>query len=153
MSTELILHNNISEADFLARFPDPYCVKALIPWEAHRAGLNHKIQQWRFTSNFRYYSDRFGWITIPAGTVTDFASIPRFARSIIDDDSPTILFGSAPHDRLFAVPFTDSGRELTLREVNQVLLEAMWYCGAGRAERAAVFAAVQSGGAVIWNNR
>lgn len=150
MTLDLKIGNGITEAEFLTRFPDPYCVRALTPWEAHRRGLDHRCQYWEFVSKFRFLS-KFGWITIPAGFVTDFASIPGPARGIIDDDKPTILFGSGPHDRLFAVPFTDDGRELTFRECNEVLAEAMWFCGSCKAERSVVFACVQTGGRPIWN--
>lgn len=144
------LGNGIAESDFLKRFPLTYKVRALTPWQAAKRGVDHAIQHWEFLSDFVFVSDKFGAITVPTGFVTDFASIPRAARSLIDDDSPTILYGSAPHDKLFSYPFNDAGRELSLNEVNSVLTEAMYWCGASRIERALVYSAVSTGGALIW---
>ena len=144
------LRNNISEQQFQQRFPLPFIVRALTPWEAARKRLDPGTQHWEFAADFVYVSDKFGAVTVPKGFVTDFASIPSAAKAVIDDDAPTILFASAPHDKLFAYPYSDSGRQLTLREVNALMAEAMYYCGSGALERLAVRTAVATGGALIW---
>jgi len=76
--------------------------------------------------------------------------VPPQLHSIIDDDSPIILFPSAPHDFLFTKRPSDgtrgwlpSGKQLTLTEVNHVLTEAMSFCGANMLTRNVVLAAVE----------
>ena len=71
-------------------------------------------------------------------------------HGVIDDDSPIILFPSAPHDFLFTKRDEDGTRgwisktkQLTLTEVNRVLTEAMSFCGANFATRELVFYAVE----------
>ena len=90
------------------------------------------------------------------------SSIPRRLASVfaqgkwknafhaIDDDSPIILFPSAPHDFLFTKRDEDGTRgwiskkkQLTLTQVNEVLKEAMSFCGANFVTRELVFYAVE----------
>lgn len=35
--------------------------------------------RWRLIEALVYYSDRYGWVTVPEGFVTDLASVPRWA--------------------------------------------------------------------------
>src|SRR5437764_13877839 len=73
---------------------------------------------------------------------TDLASVPPKLHSVMDDDSPIMLYPSAPHDFLFEVrkPHGTRGwlrpdKQLTLTEVNHVLAEAIQICGAGALVR------------------
>lgn len=147
----LVLHNGITEEEFLKRFPSAYCVFALTPWEADRLGLNPDVVWWQFLRDFVYNSDKFGRVTMKRGVITDFGSIPPGLRGIMDDNSVTMLFGSAPHDKTFSDQGKiDSGRVLTFTECNELLREAQYYCGAGAVERWAVFRALQFGGGFAW---
>ena len=99
---------------------------------------------------FNTLSPTWGPIIIPKGHYTDLASVPPKLHSVIDDDSPIMLYPSAPHDFLFEVrkPHGTRGwlrldKQLTLTEVNHVLTEAMQICGAGALVRDLVFAAVE----------
>jgi len=92
----------------------------------------------------------WGPINIPKDFYTDFASVPPILHSLIDDDSPIILFPSAPHDFLFTQRDEDGTRgwisktkQLTLTQVNEVLKEAMSFCGADDVTRELVFNAVE----------
>lgn len=148
----LVLHNGITEDAWLTRFPNPYCVFALTPWEAHRLDLDPGKTWWQFLEDFAYVSDRFGKITIPKGFLTDTASIPTQLRSFIDNDSPEMLFPSAPHDRLFfSRGKMDNGKVLTFSECNQLMTEAMWWMGAGRRTIGKVYTAIQLGGKKYWD--
>ena len=140
----------VTSPEFRARFPLPFVVRALTLFEVQSGKLDTSKQHWQFVEDFSYVSDKFGSITVPKGFITDFASIPRFALGIIDDDSPTILFASAPHDKLFSCPYTDAGRKLSFSQCNEVLTEAMRWCGASWLERSIVAAAVSTGGALTW---
>lgn len=140
----------VSEAEFLKCFPLPYTVQAVTIYEAGKKGWVTDRSYWEFLERFQYVSPKWGSIEIPKGFYTDFASVPPGLHSIVDDDSPIILFPSAPHDFLFTKRKSDgtrgwlpNGKQLTLTEVNRVLTEAMEICGANLLTRQLVFSAVE----------
>jgi hypothetical protein len=141
---------SVSETEFKKRFPLSYRVRAVTIYEAARQGWATDRSYWQFLAPFQYVSPEWGSINIPKGFYTDFASVPPSLHSIIDDDSPIILFPSAPHDFLFTKRDEDGTRgwisktkQLTLTEVNRVLTEAMSFCGANFLTRELVFNAVE----------
>jgi len=141
---------SVPETEFKKRFPSPFKVQAVTIYEAKRNGWATDRSYWQFLASFRYVSPTWGPINIQKGFYTDFASVPPSLHSIIDDDSPIILFPSAPHDFLFTKRDEDGTRgwisktkQLTLTEVNRVLTEAMSYCGANFLTRELVFNAVE----------
>ncbi len=141
---------SVSETEFKKRFPSPYRVRGVTIYEAARQGWPTDRSYWQFLAAFQYVSPKWGPIDIPKGFYTDFASVPPSLHSIIDDDSPIILFPSAPHDFLFTKRDEDGTRgwisktkQLTLTEVNRVLTEAMSFCGANFLTRELVFNAVE----------
>lgn len=155
-----VLRNNVAESDFLKHFPRTFKVRSLNPFEALKLGLSTEITYWEYLEPFEYISDKWGSILVPAGFITDFASVPPSLLSVYDDDSPILLYPSAPHDLIFThaenrtdLPFTPGdgrsrgwlldGRQLTLQQANEVLVEAMFYCGADSIARGQVFGAVQ----------
>ena len=138
------------ETEFKKRFPSPFKVQAVTIYEAQRKGWATDRSYWQFLVRFRYVSPEWGPINIPKVFYTDFASVPPGLHSIVDDDSPIILFPSAPHDFLFTKRDEDGTRgwisktkQLTLTEVNRVLTEAMSFCGANFLTRELVFNAVE----------
>lgn len=140
----------VSEADFLKCFPLEFKVQAVTIYEAARQGWATDRSYWQFLDPFQYVSAMWGPIDIPKDFYTDFASVPPKLHSIIDDDSPIILFPSAPHDFLFTKRKSDgtrgwlpTGKQLSLTEVNRVLTEAMSICGADFLTRELVFSAVE----------
>jgi hypothetical protein len=141
---------SVSETEFKKRFPSPYRVQAVTIYKAARQGWATDRSYSQFLVPFQYVSPEWGSINIPKGFYTDFASVPPSLHSIIDDDSPIILFPSGPHDFLFTKRDEDGTRgwisktkQLTLTEVNRVLTEAMSYCGANFLTRELVFNAVE----------
>ena len=141
---------SVSEAEFKKRFPLPYRVESVTIYEAARQGWPTDRSYWQFLDKFQYVSPKWGTIEVPKGFYTDFASVPPQIHSVIDDDSPVILFPSAPHDFLFTKRPSDGTRgwvsktkQLTLNQVNHVLTEAMSFCGANLLTRNVVFAAVE----------
>lgn len=136
----------------MSSFPLPLVLRALAAEEVRNAESDRALYQLR--EEFRYVSDTFGEIVVPAGFVTDFASIPRAALWYVDDDDPCILFGSVIHDYLYT-RHGDLGlgtRVIFTREqADQVLREAMLVCGARKAQAAVVYAAVRLGGGSHWN--
>ena len=141
---------SVPEAEFKKRFPLPYKVKAVTIYEATKHGWPTDRSYWKFLAPFKYVSPKWGPIDIPKDFYTGFASVPPSLHSVIDDDSPIILFPSAPHDFLFTKRDEDGTRgwisktmQLTLAQVNEVLKEAMSFCGANFATRELVFYAVE----------
>ena len=141
---------SVPETEFKKRFPLPFRVRAVTIYEAKKNGWATDRSYWQFLVPFRYVSPEWGPISIPKDFYTDFASVPAILHSIIDDDSPIILFPSAPHDFLFTKRDEDGTRcwisktkQLTLTEVNRVLTEAMSFCGANFLTRELVFNAVE----------
>lgn len=150
----LILPNNVTEEVYQAHFPLRYNVDALTPFEAHELALDATVQQWIFRQAFACVSDKYGRIDIPAGFTTDFASVPARLQSVISACSPLILRPSGAHDWLYTRNglMPDGKTRLTFEQVNGVLTELMFYCGAGPAIRAMVYEAVQIGGKSTWNS-
>ena len=141
---------SVPETEFKKRFPLAFRVRAMTIYDAQRKGWPTDRSYWQFLAPFQYVSPQWGPIYIPKGFYTDFASVPAGLHSIIDDDSPIILFPSAPHDFLFTKRDEDGTRgwiskkkQLTLTQVNEVLTEAMSLCGANFATRQLVFYAVE----------
>ena len=122
-------------------------------WPPHAMAASGKTeQQYTLTSPLRYVSRIAGRIEVPAGFVTDFASIPALARGYVAPGDPCIEYPSVVHDYLYdrrgKLP---NGRALTRQECDAVLAEAMARCGARWAQRQIVYAAVRVGGASHWN--
>jgi hypothetical protein len=140
----------VTEAEFRTRFPRPFKVRAIDLHEARTLGYPTDRTYWNYLEPFEYVSPKWGSILIPQGFPTDFASVPPQLHSFYDDDSPILLYPSAPHDFLFTKRATDgtrgwlaNGKQLTLHQVNEVLTEAMQICGANAWARSQVFLAVE----------
>ena len=73
---------------------------------------------WQLVEPFAYESQQFGIVNVPAGTITDFASIPKIFHNLL---SPTGGIGKAAviHDRVYTTG------ERTRAEADAILNEAM----------------------------
>jgi uncharacterized protein DUF1353 len=149
---------SVPETEFKKLFPLPYRVESVSIYEAKRHKWKTDRSYWQFLDKFQYVSPGWGTIEIPTGFYTDFASVPPQLRSLVDDDSPIILLPSAPHDFLFTKREDKKctrgwigNKQLSLTEVNQVLTEAMSFCGADEWIRDAVFFAVEAANQSIKN--
>lgn len=98
---------------------------------------------------FQLISPFRGWINgnefeVPAGFVTDFASVPHFVEAIISNSDPDILRPSILHDWLCqgrGAP-DRSVFSFSRAEVCAIFREAMFYCGATRFRAWAAWAGV-----------
>lgn len=83
-------------------------------------------------------------ITVPAGFITDFASIPKFAWSIIG--GPWGKYGKAAviHDYLFAT------QQRSWKETNQIFLEGMKVLGVSWMKRTTMYSLVMVFSWVSW---
>ncbi len=79
-------------------------------------------------------------VAVPAGFMTDFASIPRVLWNLLP---PTGTYGKAAviHDFLYRTPFA-----CTRKEADQVLAEAMADLGVRWITRQIIYRAVRAGG-------
>jgi hypothetical protein len=108
---------------------------------------------WRVTHPFVYvwHTDReMGPLTIrvPAGFVTDFASIPRFFWRVLP---PTGAYGKAAvvHDYLYRTP----AEPYTRQECDEVFLSAMQDLGVSWPVRQVMFWAVRLFGCAAYRDR
>ena len=109
---------------------------------------------YRTVSDLRFMSETArGTITVPAGYLTDFASIPAVAQGIFMlHDNPVILRPSVIHDYLYGslgrIPVQANGRSMKMlldRQQCDFILchESMAACGATAAQIATVYAALR----------
>ena len=113
-----------------------------------------KCQIFEVLEPFGFRSSEHGLIMVPAGFVTDFGSVPAFAKWYVDDDDPDLLFPSLPHDLLYSCQGDlGDGRKLTRYQADCVLREAMQACGAPEFKATVVFRSVRVGGAGNWKKK
>lgn len=96
-----------------------------------------------------------GCIVVPAGFLTDLASIPRLFWRVLPQvgkyDAAAVV-----HDFLYQRP-ADTGRPVevggafTRAEADRVLFDAMVALGVAPWQRWAIYLAVRIGGWVVWN--
>jgi hypothetical protein len=94
---------------------------------------------WRLTAPLVYESDLAGTITVPAGFVTDFASVPRVPVAFW-------LTGDTAHDAAVVHDYLYSTGELPREKADAVLLEAMAVTGIPAWRRYPMYWAVRAFG-------
>jgi hypothetical protein len=104
-------------------------------------------RHWRLLTSFACETDALGRIDIPAGFVTDFASIPRLLWNILPPEYHAVA--SLPHDWLY-VQGEVNGREIERAEGDAVFNELLAFDHAGDWDRRALVAGVRLGGWVPW---
>lgn len=101
---------------------------------------------WRLVLPLIYLCDDYTAITVPAGFVTDLASIPRLLHPLIPVNGRHRA-AAIVHDYLYASQTTSRA------EADAIFLEAMASCGVRWSQRWAMYAAVRIGGWLAWNDR
>lgn len=92
-----------------------------------------------------FENDRVQWrMTLPAGFVTDFGSIPRAFRRLWTPTGP-YMTDYLVHDGLYA------GELVARSEADYILLELLQDHGAWWADRNAQYSAVRMGGGLVWS--
>lgn len=94
-------------------------------------------QLWLTLCEFQYYSDIAGLITIEAGFVTDFASIPQWALSLLGD---VAHLPSIPHDHGY------NKATMSRKMADDVLYEACILTGVPKWKAKLIYAGVRLGG-------
>lgn len=123
---------------------------ALTPQELRLC--NSRRQLYELREPFTLRSPAIGEITVPAGFVSDFASVPRAALWYVDDDDPAILYGSIIHDWIYSQLGQLGALCLTRAQADDLLRQTMLACGARPAQAWVVYQAVRLGGASHWKN-
>lgn len=120
--------------------------------------------QWRLSGPLPYDVGEEGsgeTITVPAGFVTDLASIPRLVSGLLPPDGPWAK-GAVLHDFLYSSRGTGvfAGRrwlsratDYTRKEADQIFAEAMRVLGVPAWRRQVIFIAVRLGGSGGWGSR
>jgi hypothetical protein len=95
-------------------------------------------------------------ITVPAGAITDLASIPRFAWSLGFPPDGGWTKAAVVHDRLYElrgdVQRTGHPAPYTRAEADAILREAMGVLGVPSWQRAVIWSSVRLGGAKGWGS-
>lgn len=104
--------------------------------------------------------DRQHAITVPAGFVTDLASVPRWAWTLIPPDGPWVK-AAIIHDFLYATGGTGKWKKhpasitrsepYTRLEADTIMREGMENRGVGWISRNLIYAAVRLGGGPGWH--
>lgn len=106
---------------------------------------------WSVDAPLIWFDERHGKITVPAGEMTDLASIPRLFQNILNVNGyarrPAVL-----HDFLYRYSRTDAGKVLTRSECDGIFLTALEIEGSGAVERHALWIGVRMGGWAPYGN-
>lgn len=94
-------------------------------------------QLWRLLERFRYLSEVAGLVEVPAGFVTDLASVPQWALVLIGE---TAQEPSLPHD------FAYSKGTMPRATADKMLLEACLCTGVPKWKAYVIYAGVRVGG-------
>jgi hypothetical protein len=117
---------------------------------------------WAVAAPLTYRTHAGDTITLPPGFVTDLASIPRFAWSLLPPDGPWAL-AAVVHDLLYRtrgigqrwngqVAALSRPKPYTRAEADQILLQAMQDLEVSWLQRTVIWAAVRLGGAAGWGS-
>ena len=106
--------------------------------------------KWIVDALFSFLDNAGELIEVPKGTVTDFASIPRFFWRILP---PTGLYGKAAviHDWLYQLCGNLGGRVFDRKRCDEIFLEAMIALGVPTWKRQLMYRAVRMFGWTAWN--
>lgn len=100
---------------------------------------------WRLLSPFVYRSDRLGAIAVPAGFMTDLASVPWFARWYVSRDGDHTK-AAIVHDWLYAFASARTWPDVSRLDADLVFLEALRALGVREGMALVLFCSVRIGG-------
>lgn len=126
-------------------FPVRLCVEA----------LDDDIH-WRVCEDFYCVDDVLGRIDVPAGTITDFGSIPKIVQSLISPTNryrkPFVIHDTNYTNQVFTQKQSDDCLLRQMQERDQLHNKiAKWYQKKFGLERMTIYLALRAGGWVAWN--
>ena len=106
---------------------------------------------WKLLEDFEFFGQ-----VVKAGRITDFGSIPKFAKWFVDPVGilrPAFLIHDDLYHHLGKVQINGNEVTFTRLECDLRFLDIMKYIGTSLIKRSSVFQAVNFGGLVGWNRR
>lgn len=100
---------------------------------------------WELISPLTYQHPVLGEITVPAGFITDLASIPRICHRIVNPCTTGTRRPAIIHDYLYT-----GISSLTRKQADRVLYDALRECGINWALANAMYYTVRVGGGRYW---
>jgi hypothetical protein len=135
----------------VVQFLGPLDLRAFTPADVR--ARKSDVQLYRLLADIACVVPGIGTITVPAGFVTDFASIPRIAWTWLSPEDPVVLFPSIIHDYLYDIAGEVSpDRVLTRAECDEVLRAAMLTCNARSSQAWVVYQVVRLCGGSHWKS-
>ena len=110
-----------------------------------------RIPAWELLEDFEFFGQ-----VVKAGRITDFGSIPKFAKWFVDPVGilrPAFLIHDDLYNHLGKVVINGNEVKVTRLESDLRFLDIMVYIGTSLIKRNAVFQAVRLGGWVGWNRK
>lgn len=136
----------------MIQFPKSAITRDLLPEEIERRSLPRRWWA-EFEQDLNIRSGIAGDFTVPAGFLTDGASVPRICWALLSDSDPDILYPSFAHDWLYSCNgHLANGKRLDKAQCDHVIYELMLACGAPRWKAGAVFYALAIGGQAAWDS-
>jgi hypothetical protein len=121
-------------------------VHPLTPEELIKEFGSRRKQYYRTFAPITFRSARFMVeIAVPAGFLTDLASVPAYLRSIVDNDDPGVLLPAIVHDYVCRCEGRVAGGPFSRREADDMMLEGMEVCGLPTTKRRLVYFAIRFG--------
>lgn len=118
-----------------------------VPKEPLIRPLGRDTNRWQLAEDFTVLTDTLGIITVPAGEITDFNSIPRLLWNIF---APTDYPEAAlPHDHLYREGMLN-GKPVERGDADKVHREMLIWAGAPSWKVAAYYRALRIGGWYAW---
>ena len=106
----------------------------------------HTPGEWVVLTTLRYTSISGRTYGIPAGFITDLASIPALLRPLFNPNDNGRK-AAVLHDARYCI------KAGTRKEADDLFLEALERCGVGFLRRWAMYSGVRAGGWLYWNKR
>lgn len=106
----------------------------------------YQPNEWLVLNPLKYRAVSGALYTVPAGFVTDLASIPAMVRGIISPNGPSRR-AAVLHDWLYCLKAGERS------EADALFLEALEAEGVNLFVRRAMWLAVRAGGWMYWNRR
>ena len=108
--------------------------------------------EWALISPLRY-TMRMGYeIVVPAGFITDLASIPRAFRGVFSVNGRSRM-AAVLHDWLYCSQSSGARPRFSRAECDAIFYEALAACDVGLIERNAMWLGVRAGGWLYWGRR
>jgi hypothetical protein len=137
----------------MSKFLGSLLTRSLYPKEIEDLGMDPAVQLYELRDDFAYRSDKLGLtIIVPAGLITNFASIPRVVQNILPNNHPFIEMPSVPHDFVYGLKGQlPDGTVLTREQADDMIREGMEVQGAPGWIRHSVYWTLRLFGQKAWD--